>query len=93
MARVRVQITRLLADIAGADRITTVEAATAAEAVEALCAVSPALRVHVFDDHGEIRRHVNVFVRGEHTSPAALDTAVADGDEIALIQAVSGGAT
>jgi molybdopterin converting factor small subunit len=91
MARVRVQITRLLADIAGTERITTVEASTAAGAVEALCAKAPALRVHVFDDRGRVRPHVNVFVRGEHTNPGALDAPVADGDEIALVQAVSGG--
>ena len=93
MAAVRVRITRLLADVAGTERTITVEASTAAEAVTALCAEVPALRVHIFDDEGAVRRHVNVFVRGEiATGPGALETPVGDGDEVAVVQAVSGGA-
>ncbi len=93
MSGVVVRITQLLADIAGTGRSVTVEATTAAEAVAALCVQVPALRVHIFDDDGNVRRHVNVFVRGEVTKgQGALDVSVADGDEIAVIQAVSGGA-
>ncbi len=93
MAVVLVRITRLLADIGGTGRTSTVEATTAAEAVDALCAQVPALQVHVFDDDGNVRRHVNIFVRGEIAKgPGSLDVAVADGDEVAVVQAVSGGA-
>lgn len=94
MAEVQVRITRLLAEISGTDRTIAVEASTAAEAVAALCAEVPALRVHVFDDAGQVRSHVNVFVRGEIANgPGSLDVALAEGDEIAVIQAVSGGAS
>jgi len=52
----------------------------------------PALQVHVFDDAGNVRPHVNVFVRGELTKgPNALDLTVAEGDEVSVVQAVSGG--
>ena len=92
MASVVVRITRLLADVAGTGLKIDVEAATAAEAIDALCAQVPALRVHVFDDDGNVRRHVNIFLRGELArGPGSLDVAVADGDEIAVLQAVSGG--
>lgn len=87
------RITQLLADISGTGRAVTVEATTAAEAVAALCVQVPALRVHVFDDDGNVRQHVNVFVRGEVAKgEGSLDVNVADGDEIAVMQAVSGGA-
>ena len=94
MVEVQVRITRLLAEIAGTGRTISVEASTAAEAVAALCAKVPALRVHVFDDAGQVRSHVNIFVRGEiANSPGSLDVALGPGDEIAILQAVSGGAT
>lgn len=93
MAEVQVRITRLLAEIAGTGRTIAVEATTAADAVAALCSQVPALRVHVFDDAGEVRNHVNIFVRGElANSPGSLDQPLAQGDEIDVLQAVSGGA-
>lgn len=92
MAAVDVEITRLLAEVANTARRRTVEAATAAEALEALCVEVPALRVHVFDDDGAVRRHVNVFVCGEIAKAGgALERSLADGDEVAVMQAVSGG--
>lgn len=91
MARVSVRIPRLLADIAGTGRDVEVEAATATGAVQALCEAIPALHVHVFDDEGSVRRHVNIFVRGDLTKGEALATGLDDGDEVAVIQAVSGG--
>ena len=92
MASVSVRITRLLAEIGGTERISTVDATTAAEAIDALCAQVPALQVHVFDDDGNVRRHVNIFVRGEMAKgPGSLEAALADGDEIAVVPAVSGG--
>lgn len=91
MAAVTVRLPRLLADVAGTGRTLTVAATTAAEALDALCAEIPALRVHVFDDRGAVRRHVNIFVRGELVPESGLGLAVADDDEVAVVQAVSGG--
>ena len=86
------RITRLLADIAGTGKTINVEAMTAAGAVDALCTQIPELHVHVFDDDGSVRPHVNIFVRGEIArGPGSLDIAVSDGDEVAILQAVSGG--
>ncbi len=91
MAAVQVRITRLLADIAGTGRSIDVEAESAAGALDALCQRVPALRVHIFGDDGELRPHVNVFVRGELTRGDGLAAPVGDGDEVAVVQAVSGG--
>jgi len=50
------------------------------------------VRTYVLDDQGRIRRHVAVFVGGEQLrDPATQSDAVADGDEITVMQALSGG--
>ena len=48
----------------------------------------PRLEGWVLDEHGTIRRHVNVFVDGER---AGLDTPLAPGSTVHVIPAVSGG--
>ena len=92
MAEVVVRITRLLADIARTERSLTVQAETAGEALTELCTHVPALHVHLYDDAGQVRPHVNIFVRDELLKGAMLfDAKVGDGDEVAIVQAVSGG--
>jgi sulfur-carrier protein len=69
-----------------------VEAKTLAEALAAVFASRPSLRGYVLDDQGGLRRHVNIYINGE---PAAdrvrLSDPVAAGDEIYVLQALSGG--
>jgi hypothetical protein len=48
----------------------------------------PGLRFHLLDETGGIRPHVSVFVDGRQ---ANLATSVADGAEVYVLQAVSGG--
>lgn len=67
-------------------------AATVGEALTLLYERYPGVRDRVHDERGAVRLHVNVFVDGEsirHTG--GLATPVADGAEIAIIPAVSGG--
>jgi MoaD family protein len=67
-------------------------AASVGDALLALFANHPALRDRVMREDGRLRPHVNVFVGREsirHTG--GLDTPVADGAEIAIFPAVSGG--
>jgi molybdopterin converting factor small subunit len=46
----------------------------------------------VCDDTGSVRRHINVFVNNDHMRDRdGLDTALAPGDEIIFLPAVSGG--
>ncbi|MEO6462427.1 MAG: ubiquitin-like small modifier protein 1 [Candidatus Eisenbacteria bacterium] len=66
--------------------------ATVGEAFEALRAVHPGVLDRVLTEQGEVRRHVNVFVGDESIrSTGGLDTPLADGAEIAIVPAVSGG--
>jgi sulfur-carrier protein len=65
---------------------------TLRDALEALFAAHPALRDRVLTERREIREHVNVFV-GQTLARSAggLATPLADGVEIAIIPAISGG--
>ncbi|KAF0243001.1 MAG: activator of Hsp90 ATPase 1 family [Planctomycetota bacterium] len=81
----------MLKNIAGAARLR-VEAATAAEALEEVYRRVPALRFALCDDSGELRMHVLCFVNDRSTRDiGTMDVPLRDGDEIAILQAVSGG--
>lgn len=86
-----VELPSLLAPIAG-DKRLTVRGATLEEALDDLVCGHPQLRVHLFDESGVFREHVNCFWRGRSTRwMDTLDVPVAEGDVITLLQAVSGG--
>jgi molybdopterin converting factor small subunit len=77
--------------VAGAGEVP-VEAPTVQGALEDLIRIHPALGVHLFDESGELRRHVLCFHNG--TNSRWFDrtkAAIGDGDVLSIIQAVSGG--
>ncbi|HVR70970.1 MAG TPA: ubiquitin-like small modifier protein 1 [Vicinamibacteria bacterium] len=83
-----------LAPYAEGQRRLTVEPpfATVAEALEQVWRLYPGLRDRVLTEEGLVRRHVNVFVGSENIrDTGGLGTPVADGTEIAIMPAVSGG--
>jgi len=62
------------------------------DALEALFASYPGIRDRVLTERGEIRQHVNVFVgNNEARSTGGLATPLANGMEISIIPAISGG--
>ena len=66
--------------------------ATVREALEALWSVHPGVRDRVVNERGEVRQHINIFVGVENIRwTGGLSTPVADGNEISIIPAVSGG--
>jgi molybdopterin converting factor small subunit len=69
-----------------------VEAGSAREALDRLRAAHPRLAAYLLDEQGRVRQHVAVFVSGRLVrTPAELDAPLADGAEIHLMQALSGG--
>lgn len=65
---------------------------TLQDALAALFVAHPALRDRVLTERGEIREHVNVFVgKTEARSMGGLATPLADGTEISILPAISGG--
>jgi molybdopterin converting factor small subunit len=65
---------------------------TLQDALQALCRAHPGLRDRILTERGDIREHVNVFVgKSEMRSTGGLATPMADGMEISIIPAISGG--
>ena len=66
--------------------------ATAGEALEALWALHPGTRDRVVTERGKLRPHINVFVGAESIRyTGGFATALADGSEVSIVPAVSGG--
>ena len=72
---------------------TSASGETVREVLNGLCTDHPELRERLLDDGSELRRFVNVFLRGEDIRfLSGLDTEVSDGDELTILPAVAGGA-
>jgi molybdopterin converting factor small subunit len=75
----------------GASEITAT-ASTVRSALAGLEREHPLVYRGVCDETGAVRRHVNVFVNADHVRDlAGLDTALAPGDVLTIMPAVSGG--
>lgn len=93
MPQVTVRIPRLLAQVTDGRERVTVEATTVRDAIDGLLSKFPQLRVHVFDEQGEVRRHVMLFHGEDHVrSEEELARPIEPGDVVTVLQAVSGGA-
>lgn len=90
---VTVRIPTPLRPLAGQRSQVAAAGATVREVLEALGRAHPGLRERLLDERGAPRRHLGLFLNDEQLAgPAALDTAVADGDELTLVPAIAGGA-
>jgi sulfur-carrier protein len=89
MPSVRVVLpTALLVLFPGCPRVTQASGATLREAIEALDARFPGMRDRLCDTRPAIRRHLNVFVGDTR---AGLETPLAEGVEVVVLTAISGG--
>jgi sulfur carrier protein ThiS len=69
-----------------------VDATTVADAIADLEQRFPRLGHYLADERGRLRKHVVLFIDGEHCGDAdALQRAVPDGAEVFVAQALSGG--
>jgi molybdopterin synthase sulfur carrier subunit len=90
--QVRVHVPGPLLPYSRGQRHLVVDAATVREALAALERSHPAVHRSVCDETGAVRRHVNLFVNRSHVRDlGGLEARLSDGDEIAIIPAVSGG--
>ncbi|HRA00971.1 MAG TPA: molybdopterin-synthase adenylyltransferase MoeB, partial [Thermoflexales bacterium] len=83
--------TPLRAHTAGAKQVS-LEAGTVAQALDALAALYPSLKTHLFDDAGKLRPFVNVYVGDEDVRYLnGMETALPDGAALSIIPGVAGG--
>jgi molybdopterin converting factor small subunit len=77
-----------LQKMAGDGPTHEVDGATVTELLVQLEQTHAALEGWILDERGVLRKHINVFVNGERVKQ---DAAVAPGDRIEILPAISGG--
>ena len=89
---VSVRIPTQLRSLSDGASEVTVEGETVGEVLAALDHAHPGFSGRLFDDAGQLRRFVNVFVADEDVRfLKGLDTKVDDGTTVSIIPAVAGG--
>ena len=87
-----VRIPTQLRTLTGGAGEVQVEGSTVGEALKALDAAHPGMGDRLFDEGGNLRRFVNVFLADEDVRfLEGLATPVADGETLSIVPAVAGG--
>ena len=90
---VKLRVPTPLRALAGGSAELTVQGATVSEVLDSLERDHPGFHERLFDERGEIRRFVNIYVAGEDIRfLKGLDTPVTNGEEVSIVPAVAGGA-
>jgi MoaD family protein len=86
---VKVRIPTPLRSYTEQQAVVDADGATVAAVLEDLDARYPGLRFRMVDEQNQIRKHMKVFVNEE--SVRDLSTPLQEGDEVTIMQALSGG--
>jgi hypothetical protein len=68
-----------------------VRAHSVRECIEAVERAHPGFQDQVFDAQGRVHRFVSLFVNGEEIAREAVETRVADRDQVEILAAIAGG--
>jgi molybdopterin synthase sulfur carrier subunit len=89
---VKVRVPTQLRTLTGGVGEVSVEGSTVGEALKALDVAHPGFAERIFDDQGDLRRFVNVFLADEDVRFLdGLATSVTDGQTLSIVPAVAGG--
>lgn len=89
---VTVRIPTTMRPLAGGASTVQVDGVTLAEVLAQLDATHPGFKERLFDDSGDLRKFVNVFVADDDVRYLdGVDTKVPDGETVSIIPAVAGG--
>jgi molybdopterin synthase sulfur carrier subunit len=89
---VTVRIPTQLRELSGGAAEVTADGATVADVLKDLEATHPGFAERLFDERGDLRRFVNVFVADEDIRFLdGIETATADGSTVSIVPAVAGG--
>ncbi len=90
---IRVRVPTPLRPMTGGKSEIEMEGQTVAQLIENLGAAHPGLKERLYDEKGEVRRFINIYVNEEDIRfLTGTDTPLKDGDEVSIIPAIAGGA-
>jgi len=88
----KIHIPTPLRQYAGKKPTLQVSGTTVGEGLRNLTSTHPDLKKHLFTEEGKLRAFVNVYVNDEDIRYLKnVDTAVKEGDEIAIVPSIAGG--
>ena len=89
---IEVRIPTILRTHTGGSKTVEGSGSTLAALVDDIDSKHPGLKGRLVTDEGKLHRFVNVYVNDEDVRfTGALDTGLADGDEVTILPAVAGG--
>jgi len=89
---VTIQVPALWRSAAGETRQVELPSGNLADVLNALVEQFPSLGAHLFDEKGEVRSAINLFVNQEHVRfRGGLSMLLQDGDEVYIVPMISGG--
>ena len=89
---ISIRVPAQLRTLTGGAGEVSVDGSTVGEALKALDAAHPGFAGRLFDDDGQLRRFVNVFLTDEDVRFLdGLNTPVTDGETLSIVPAVAGG--
>ncbi len=90
---IRVRVPTPLRPMTGGKSEVEMEGGTVAQLIENLGTAHPGLKERLYDEKGEVRRFINIYVNEEDIRfLTGTDTPLKDGDEVSIIPAIAGGA-
>jgi len=90
---VEVRLPALLRSLTQGASTVNVSAQTIAQLIDELEQRYPGVREKLCDENGNLRRYINVYVNSEDIRDlGGPDTPLKDGDEVAIVPAIAGGA-
>jgi molybdopterin converting factor small subunit len=70
----------------------SISASTASELIEKIINEYPAVKFHLVDSDGKLRRHFNIFINGTHIRDLrGMETPLYEDDKVILMASAAGG--
>ena len=88
---VRIRLDPLLQDLANGQEVIEVEGGNVGECLVNLGRRFLGMGEKIFDKHGKLLEHVEIFINGKSAYPRELAAPVNDGDELSILMLLAGG--
>jgi molybdopterin converting factor small subunit len=88
---VKINVYYFLPHLTNDREVVEVEGNTVGECLDEFVTQFPMSREWLFEENGDLRKYLDIFVNLEETDPDDLSTPVGDGDEIHIVMHLTGG--